>query len=392
MNIFLTSACLFLSLGWQQPGISETRVGRLQRLKQEVDSLRKKYATAPPVQTDEEREIVRSRYRDEIQDRVRLALQLAQEHPLDTVTFDALEWIVTGFPYLPESLTALDILRRDYIADKRLAKVCVRASVYRIIYGSTEELLREALAKNPDHQVQGIAAFILADVLRDYAHMAKFSKDPVNTGWQKYHPKDLVRKIESADPEELLKEAENLYQKTIEKYGDVKLPGRTLTLEKYARATLFELRFLQIGKQAPDIEGEDLDGAKIKLSDYRGKVVLLVFWTSWYGPCRAAIPHERELVKRFKGRPFVLLGVNGDEKKEAARKAVEKYKIPWRSFWDGKDGDGPIVVSWNIRGFPTIYVLDAKGVIRHKDPDLAKLDAVITSLVAEAESGGEPPK
>ena len=80
------------------------------------------------------------------------------------------------------------------------------------------------------------------------------------------------------------------------------------TLGEKAATSLYELRHLQVGKQAPDIEGEDLDEARLKLGHYRGKVVLLVFWASWCGPCMRAVPHEKELVKRFKGRPFVLLG------------------------------------------------------------------------------------
>ena len=63
---------------------------------------------------------------------------------------------------------------------------------------------------------------------------------------------------------------------------------------------------------APDIEGDDFDGTRFKLSDYRGKVVAVSFWASWCKPCRELIPHERAIVERFQGRNFVLLGVNID--------------------------------------------------------------------------------
>ena len=53
-----------------------------------------------------------------------------------------------------------------------------------------------------------------------------------------------------------------------------------------------------------------------------GKVVVLVFWGSWCGPCMAAVPHERQLVERFKGRPFVVVGVNSDEDREKALRVV----------------------------------------------------------------------
>ena len=79
-----------------------------------------------------------------------------------------------------------------------------------------------------------------------------------------------------------------------------------------AEQALFELRELAVGRPAPDIEGEDADGHRFKLSDYRGKVVVLTFSGNWCGPCRAMYPQERELVARLKDRPFALLSVNTD--------------------------------------------------------------------------------
>ena len=77
-----------------------------------------------------------------------------------------------------------------------------------------------------------------------------------------------------------LREAEKLLEEVIRDYGDLpENPGPTL--RKAADAQLFELRHLSIGRVAPDIEGEDLDSKKFKLSDYRGKVVLLDFWGAW---------------------------------------------------------------------------------------------------------------
>src|SRR5438105_9037394 len=64
------------------------------------------------------------------------------------------------------------------------------------------------------------------------------------------------------------------------------------------------------GEPAPEIKGEDMDGKPLKLSDYRGKVVLLDFWGFWCAYCLRYIPHEKDLVRQYEGRPFVLLGVN----------------------------------------------------------------------------------
>lgn len=120
---------------------------------------------------------------------------------------------------------------------------------------------------------------------------------------------------------------------------------------------------LRTGMLAPEIRGEDLDGQPLRLSDYKGKVVVLSYWATWCGPCRALIPHERELVDRFKGRPFALLGVNCDQDRAAAQRLVQKEDMNWRSWWDG--GSGSIQHAWQIEYYPTIYILDAAGVIRH---------------------------
>ena len=93
-------------------------------------------------------------------------------------------------------------------------------------------------------------------------------------------------------------------------------------------------------------------------------------------------PHERSLVKRLEGKPFALLGVNSDSK-ERLRRATKKENITWRSWWDGGSTDGPIAKAWNVKGWPTIYVLDAKGVIRHRDLRDKELDDAIDTLLKE---------
>ena len=96
-------------------------------------------------------------------------------------------------------------------------------------------------------------------------------------------------------------------------------------------------------------------------------------------------PHERSLVKQLSDKPFALIGVNSDSDLEFARSEGEEQNISWRSFWNGKKGtQGPISVQWNIKSWPTIYVIDAKGVIRYKNIRGKELDEAITKLLAEA--------
>ncbi len=96
-------------------------------------------------------------------------------------------------------------------------------------------------------------------------------------------------------------------------------------------------------------------------------------------------PHERSLVKRLADAPFALIGVNSDADKDALRPRMTEENITWRSFWNGPKGTGgPISKTWNVRGWPTVYLIDHEGRIRFKNVRGEKeLDAAIDGLLAE---------
>src|SRR5215472_8187215 len=99
-------------------------------------------------------------------------------------------------------------------------------------------------------------------------------------------------------------------------------------------------------------------------------------------------PHERSLVKAMENKPFVLLGINSDPSKDFLKKVIADEKMTWRSWWDGGNTQGPIAKKWNIRGWPTLYVVDHKGIIRHKwvgSPGEQTMDKALEKLVKAAE-------
>jgi len=101
-------------------------------------------------------------------------------------------------------------------------------------------------------------------------------------------------------------------------------------------------------------------------------------------------PHERSLVEKLKDKPFALIGVNSDTDKEKLKKRMTEEKITWRSFWNGPDGtEGPIAKAWNVHGWPTIYVLDAKGTIRFKNLRGPQLEKAVEELLKEMEGKKE---
>ena len=99
-------------------------------------------------------------------------------------------------------------------------------------------------------------------------------------------------------------------------------------------------------------------------------------------------PHERSLVKRLAGKPFALLGVNSDKDRELLKDVMAKKEITWRSWWDGGSTRGPIASQYNVSSWPTIYVLDVKGVIRYKGVRGTAMDKAVDTLLAEIENGG----
>ena len=96
-------------------------------------------------------------------------------------------------------------------------------------------------------------------------------------------------------------------------------------------------------------------------------------------------PHERSLVEKLKDKPFTILGINSDASPEEYKKVVEENKLTWRSFFDGGEIGGPIATRWGVTGWPTIFIVDTKGVIRHRDLRDQAMEEAVVALLAESE-------
>lgn len=262
-------------------------------------------------------------------------LALANEKPADDAALDSLLWIIThddaeaSFPQLGE---VVDLIQKHHVGSPRLKPAI--PSLGSSASDKADSLLEVLVEKGGDRQVRGTACFFLAS--------------------------SRYERIDSPDAKKLA-EIAALLERAKKDYADVRLDGEDEPLGAIADSLLFEVTFLQPGKVAPDIEGTDVSGKQMKLSDHRGKVVMLVFWGSWCGPCMAEVPHERKLMSTYAGRPFTVIGINSGDSKEKAAKTIKDNKMSWPSFFDGTDG--PIVDRWNVGSFPTVYLLNANGVI-----------------------------
>ena len=122
---------------------------------------------------------------------------------------------------------------------------------------------------------------------------------------------------------------------------------------------------LHMASQVPCLEasretvGSDLYGNELRLSDYRGKVVLLVFWMSGGEHAQQQQAVIQRLQQKFKGQPFAVVGVNADASRAFAQAAAERGGYDYHSWYDGPRG--PIARSWLVTEYPTFYLLDADG-------------------------------
>jgi len=94
------------------------------------------------------------------------------------------------------------------------------------------------------------------------------------------------------------------------------------------------------------------------------------------------LPHERSLVKRLQSQPFALVGINSDGDADKVKGILKDQEITWRQAIDGSTS-GPLATRWNIKSWPSIFVVDAKGVIRYKNVREKAMDDAVDTLLAE---------
>jgi len=176
-------------------------------------------------------------------------LELAKRHADDPVALQALVWIVSNVRTGKDAGEAIDLLIKNYIEDKAMISVCQR--LMRSTSPQAQRLLEQVLEKSPHREAKGQACFGLMMQLK-YATRSNPAKET-----------------------ELVKVAERV----ISDFADIKYYRGTIG--DAAKRELYEIQNLGIGKTAPEIKGEDISGVKFKLTDYRGKVVVIDFWGNW---------------------------------------------------------------------------------------------------------------
>jgi peroxiredoxin len=333
----------------------------------------------------------RDRFLKELEKNVGAALALAHASPGDSTGFDALKFVIrtNGSGPGDGSAQALRLIlsrgddRRPGQADY-LAHVALRL----FQYPDAEVLLRRVLDGNPDRDDRAAACYWLAHHLSHQAHMIRRLREKPGDlkHFEGYVAAEPIGKfVRERDPEALEKASLALLERVASEFGDVRMTDYTRTLAEIVSGELFAARNLNIGKTAPEIEGPDHEGRTFKLSETRGKVVVLTFSGNWCGPCVGMYPQERALLVKHKDKPFAIVSVDTDKEIETLKKAIAAGEITWRCWWDGGT-DGPITTRWGVSSFPSIFVLDRRGVIRFKDLRGDELNRAVAGLLEAPEA------
>lgn len=317
---------------------------------------------------------------------VESALKLVRSHAADVGAVETLCWIVRNSPSSTTAVEAAALLQKHHPIDEKT--VALAGGYSRAPHSWTGDLLAAQLDSSD------LPKKLRPKVMRSLAQVRQtLGQFPLSIAdaepetlarIERFYGKKALESLARIDVAKTEAEAVALLERLESEYDKEPLIGE-LTYGEFARNAIFEIRHLAPGKPAPEIEGKDTDGKPMKLSDYKGKVVLLSFWGTWCGPCMAAIPHERELAKKYEGKPFAIVGINSDTDAKELKSAMETNKISWRSFDCGEKGPlGPIPMKWNVTGWPTIILIDAKGVIRSRNVAGATMDKRIDALLKDA--------
>lgn len=275
-------------------------------------------------------------------------MQLIQANADQPDVVKAVSWLVTGAANFPEGQEALKMLGTTF-ADRQGISEAVKQLEYHGL--PAVPILEAVVAKNTHREEKAAALYALGAV----------------------HFKNFDGSADRVSGEASKNKALDCFQQLNADYADVTIQG--FKLSDFAGKMLFEMTNLQVGCEAPEIEGKDAAGAPVKLSEYRGKHVIVVFWGGWCHACHSLLPLLNQADAQLKDKNAVVLGVNTDIESEA-KQAFTTYQVAFRNVMDGTTS-GPNTSLYTPRNFPTLNLIDPKGIIAIKN---GSLDAALAKI------------
>lgn len=219
-------------------------------------------------------------------------------------------------------------VEKHHLRSAKMAPMCL--GLFATRDSSSLKLLEKIERENPKAEVQGVAALAIAMLLQDLSDDAA----------------TMQRRL-------------TLIRKAIIESAHMEIDG--VTVAKMAEDQLYLIQYLSKNRVAPDFSGVDVAGVAGKLSEYAGKVIVLLFWNSTMMDQERVLTIQRQLVSKMEGKPFVLIGVTNDPLANVRAMQADGV-VTWRNFLDTK---GEIAKQYRVQSRPICYVLDHQRKIQY---------------------------
>lgn len=236
---------------------------------------------------------------------------------------------------------------------KEMLKIEKLMEAYQLEVNKLNEAYYEAMSKNDAEAIKKIQS----DAMILESNQSSRVKEMIQSMGDSFAPLAAVGLLNPKNDfpfmDELITKLNNNY------------PGTVSILQM--KQQLDEMRALSVGQPAPEIELPNPDGTIVKLSDLRGKYVLIDFWAAWCKPCRQENPNVVRLYNQYKDKGFEVFGVSLDRTKEDWVKAIADDQLTWTQVSDLKYFNSAAAELYQIQAIPATYMIDPDGKIIAKD-------------------------
>jgi len=148
---------------------------------------------------------------------------------------------------------------------------------------------------------------------------------------------------------------------------------------------------LAVGRPFPPFAVKDTNGKALTLAGLKGKVVLIDFWASWCGPCRAEMPNVVKIYAKYQPQGFEIVGINLDQERQAMDDFIKQMGMTWPQYYDGKGWECELARKYGIDSIPQTFLLDRQGIIIGVGLRGEELDRAVAAALKPQEKAPAPP-